>query len=510
MLSGAQNTSKAPADERAAPPEFLVVAYNVENLFDIDGESLFDDYVPDRYGPQHLLRKLQNTARVLATFRNGQGPEIILFQELENDRTPSAAPFDHAAFLQEYAKTTLNEMLSDPITDNVKDLPASAFLLKALQEAGLDEYHVAVAEYRPDPLRTVAHVNATFSRFPILETKTHQSVGARGTLEVVHRIAGHRFYTFNNHWKSGASNPGTEPLRVGNAQVVRDRLNELLATDPAADVLVGGDLNSLYNQNVRNPQMKTTAINDVLGSQGDELAIQSEPGPDLYNLWYELPADQRGSDVYVGEWGTLMHLLLTPGLYDFQGIQYRDNSFGVAAIDGLNVNPETHAPIRWNAVDDDGYGFSDHLPVYAEFKVVADDDTQRFIQLKNPGRPSDRDAQARKVDYASALAGELPAAAELGSDNAIRNPDLLGKFFRVQATVSGEKPFRVRIFEDDFNIWSFDRALRIKIYDRFTVGDSMDFIGELGIHDNNWQFVVHDLKWLEPGNSGETESSQRN
>ena len=70
--------------------------------------------------------------------------------------------------------------------------------------------------------------------------------------------------------------------------------------------------------------MKTTGLNDVLRSQGNELAVRG-PQRDLYNLWFELPAPERGSDTYRGEWGTLMHLIISRGLYDFRGVQYVDN-----------------------------------------------------------------------------------------------------------------------------------------------------------------------------------------
>ena len=47
---------------------FTVVAYNVENLFDLDGQAQFEEYQPDRYTPAHALTKLRNTARVLARY----------------------------------------------------------------------------------------------------------------------------------------------------------------------------------------------------------------------------------------------------------------------------------------------------------------------------------------------------------------------------------------------------------------------------------------------------------
>ena len=55
--------------------------------------------------------------------------------------------------------------------------------------------------------------------------------------------------------------------------------------------------------------------------------MRAPEGPDLYNLWFELPVEQRYSEVWRGRRGTLMHLLVTRGLYDAAGISYVDGSF---------------------------------------------------------------------------------------------------------------------------------------------------------------------------------------
>ena len=61
----------------AAEREFTVLAYNVENLFDLDGIAIYKDYIQDEpddqftYGRLKLLTKLQNIAAVLKTFNTG-------------------------------------------------------------------------------------------------------------------------------------------------------------------------------------------------------------------------------------------------------------------------------------------------------------------------------------------------------------------------------------------------------------------------------------------------------
>jgi hypothetical protein len=501
----AKSHSKAPVADTTktvseAGPEFMVVAYNVENLFDIDGIALFEDYAPETYGPRQLLVKLKNIAAVLSTLQEGRGPEIILFQEIEGDQSPGTGPVEYEQILKKYAGVSLESMLTEPIAPDIKDLPAQVFLLKACAEAGLGPYHVAVSEYRPDPLgRSVAHVNATFSRFPIARSRTLQSAGARGTLEVVHQIGTWQFTTFNCHWKSGASNPESELIRLGNAKAVRDRLDAILRADPEADVVLGGDFNSQYNQSQRYPSMGQTAMNAVLGSQGNELAIRSDSKPDLYNLWYELPPEKRRSDAFQGSWGTLMNLLITRGLYDGRGVQYVDDSFRALAIERVNAQESTGLPLRWRTINGEGAGFSDHLPIAARFRVGEGNDVASFKPLANPGTEGTSSAETDgvKIDYRIGRAS-LPRATALGSDAAIQKPSLAGHLFLVEATVTAERPLRIKLFEDEFKVWSFDEALRRQIYKKFPVGAKVKFYGELDFHDGMWQFLVRDATWLEP------------
>lgn len=483
--------------QSANKDNFTVVVYNVENLFDADGVALYDDYKPENYKPKDLLTKVKNITRILAHFRDGKGPEIVLFQEFEADQTPSKAAFDYQAFLKQYGNTTVESMLSGNPSPEICDLPAEAFLLKSLKDAGLDSYNVSVGQYRPDPTgRTVAHVNVTFSQFPIVSTTTHQTDGARGILEVVHDVGGAKLITMNNHWKSGASNVEDEKVRVGNAKVLRARLDQILAQDPSADVVIGGDFNSQYNQSKTNSQMKETAINDIAGSQGNEMAIRKSGGPKLYNLWFELPVDKRGSDVYSDHWGTLMQVMITPGLYDYNGVQYVDNSFSVAALEDVNAQAGSLVPISWETVEGNGYGFSDHLPVVAKFRRVTENSKDRYLELSSPSI-DDAPKNLRSIDYSFATKGKHRTAKSLGSDQAIRKTENMGHLFYVEAMVSGEKPFRIKIFDEEYTVWSYNEKHRVNMYNRFPVGKPMNFLGELGVHKGKWQFIVRDPAWLD-------------
>ena len=347
------------------PNPFTVLTYNVENLFDADGFSMFDDYkVNSGYTPRKLLTKLQTIASVLKSVDDGDTPEIVLFQELEADFTPESTVEDYDAFLEMYRDTTVADMLDAQWSDAYAGYPASAWLLKALDDEGLTGYHVVTAEYRGSESGSV-HTNAIFSTFPIISHEAHPIVKARDIIEAELEVEGQSLFVFVNHWKSGASNPDLEPTRVENAKILRNLVDVRLAADPHADIIIAGDLNSHYNHSTLFPNI-LTGVNDILGSTGSESFYET----DLYNLWFELPPEARYSEVWRGRIGTLMHMLITPGLYDDSGVSYIDGSFDKLVIPGINADL-IGRPIRWHSAGETGGGVSDHFPLYARFSVGA-------------------------------------------------------------------------------------------------------------------------------------------
>lgn len=470
--------------------EFSVLVYNVENLFDADGVSLFEDYNTAVYTHEHLARKLEGISKVVRQFGEGIGPDVILFIELEGDQTPESSVPDLNAFIERFAGETARDYLqsSTPLPPELEGAPSYAWLEKQLVDDGVPPYRVSVATWHPDPNRIVAHVNAVFSRFPIVASETYPTDGARGILHATLDVDGDPLHVFVNHWKSGASSPGTEPVRIENAKVLKQHLDALLRDDPHADVIVAGDFNSEYNQKQRFPQMRRTAINDVLGSQGNELAIREPHGPQLYNLWFELPNERRGSDTYHGEWGTLMQMLITRGLYDFRGVQYIDGSFSVAAFSGLNEDPGTGRPIRWQFADG-GYGFSDHFPIFARFRTVDDDAPAKWLRLKNPSTTRSGPADAVPVKLhpdAIATLADWPKGEEF------RTAAEIGHFFKVSGIVTSVRPFKVRVDgpKTEIDIWIHDRKSRDAFMGKYRGGDRIAFTGELGQYRGQWQFVI--------------------
>ena len=431
---------------------FQVVAYNVENLFDVDGVSLYSDYKEGMYGITELGNKLKAITSTLKKIGGTTGPEVILLQEIEVDRTPS------------------------------KILSATDELLRELKLNGLGPYYFRLGYNPKDPPEKWPAVHClTLSKFPIIESRLHPIERARPILETTIKINGHNFTLFNNHWKSGASSPEMELHRIQNAEVLRKRIDELLEDTPEIDFLVGGDLNSHYNQaTVYKEQMKETGINDRL------LSFEIEPegkniGKHLYNLWHELPIRERGSDAWKGNWGTLMHILIPKSLYDAKGIQYIEDSFRVEKFKGLNEVIGLGIPFEWSN-DLNGFGSSDHFPISARFQM-------KGIKTKKGNHFPEIEREQRLIDYAGAK--ELAINWE---DSQLLTKNF-GRTFKFSGIINRKKPISMKIGQLSMGLYSYDPKTREILFSH-SEGDSITGFGYLSRYRGQWQFIIAKDDWI--------------
>jgi len=366
---------------------FTVLVYNVENLTAADGHTVSEDYGPKRYSRSHLLTKMNNIARVVAQFDEGKGPDIILFQEIERDFLKDQYLFDHAGMLRHYEDMTIEEMLGTYYDREIARIPVEGLLLKTFYDRGLRGYRVAAADdsVQTKQRRHIAHLNIVFTRFPIGAVRSYLVPDMPALLEVQVEVGGYPLYLFNNHWKGDAMGASAEEARVDAARVLRDRVDEIFNVNPNADLIIAGDFNCFYNQGPRF-HFDKTALTDVLGSQGDKRALRGKA--DFYNLWFELPASRRGSEIYHGVWSTFMQMLVSRGLYDFRGVQYVDNSFAVGGFPELNTTDQGW-PLGWSFTGIAGSGFSVHFPLYAKFITVRNNRPDVYLTLTPPKKDPD-------------------------------------------------------------------------------------------------------------------------
>lgn len=472
---------------------YTLVVYNVENLFDADGQAQFDDYKPNVYTPRHVLTKVSNMVELMLHYNNGRGPDVLVLSEVESDQTQpeSGNQYDVRSFLDEYSDVSLFEMLTDGFNENIANLPSELLIVKGFSDAGITDYDVQVA-YAPfeDGLPTHTQKNAIISRLPVQKdlTKSHPLLDARPILEVWLDVNGHDLVVFANHWKSRASDAEIEQTRVQNAAVLRHRLDQIMAKNPNVDFILGGDFNSDYNQSHRYSYMAVTGVNDILKSVGDEALVAYGSTDAVYNLWYEHPIDKRGSDVFRGYWGTLMQIMISPGMYDKSGVTYVDNSFDVLRLPGVNVYETSGAPIRWSAVEN-GYGLSDHLPLSMMFTISGAESVGQKIALDNQSNNDDNQWMPIPVRADLPIEGEYYKTSDMSLP--IRNMTYFDKMFLVEGEIQSRG--KVLVNNEIYDLYSpvFD-ARQVMT----EVGKEVRFYGRLGQFRGNWQFVIDNENYV--------------
>jgi len=310
--------------------DFTISSYNVENLFDLKSNKTdYKEYKPNsnsNWNKKTFDIKLSNTIKVLKDLDS----DIIALQEVENKE-----------------------------------------LIKLLLKKLPDYKYYSFSKY-PN-----ASVGVGFlSKIKILKDKTIEVKFSNKTfrpiLETTFKFDNFEFKIFNNHWPSKRS---PESYRIKYAKKLFDRINKLPFD---YDYILLGDFNSNYNEfetiyfnkDLNNTQ-SLTGINQVLNTTINKNYITKE---DIlkyekkvhYNLWLEVPFEDRFSSKYRGENQTPDNIIVPASLFDNKNISYKKNSFKVFKPSYLYKNKKIN---RWKIVNKShkGYGFSDHLPIIASF-----------------------------------------------------------------------------------------------------------------------------------------------
>ena len=326
-----------------AGPTLTVVSYNVQNLHDAtdDGGEYREFTTAGGWNEALYTAKL----RAIASALRGAvpaGADLVALQEVE-----------HAGA----ARRLVNLELSRQGYRHVVWLPdpRSATGPVVLSKLPVRRVGALWVEGSPEqPLRPILEV----------EVALGEAVDAPS------------LFLFNNHWKSrhgGAAE--TERYRRRAAALLVARLREIHAADPAADVIVAGDLNVSVDEYERRRRRYVTALMPAAAAVGAAaLPVTSAVPPlaaplALFSPWFAYRDAGRtpaGSYRYQGTWETIDHLLLGPGLFDAAGVSYSGSDrFAVISEDLLDA---TGGPRRFLRGPPPG-GYSDHLPLRLELDL---------------------------------------------------------------------------------------------------------------------------------------------
>lgn len=314
------------APPRTASAEYYLAFWNVENLFDTEDDPAvaqdeeFTPLGPKKWNQERLQRKLGNLARLIRSMNDGKGPDLLGLAEVENRRVLELLVEQLRPLRRRY------EIVH-------QDSPSGRGIDCAIL------YDAGVWDLNQARFHAVRRIDPPTRDIVEVELRSAQAES---------------LYVFVNHWPS-RTHPDSD--RIQAATTLRERLDKLFATSPGADAIVMGDLNDFPDS----PSVKGT----LRGVADPKLAVAGR----LYNAcWPWFKNGEKGTYVYKDKWEVIDQVLLSPGLLDTQGWQWKpDSTEPVLVVTDQLFDPAGDPRPRPNrSFSGDRFhpsGYSDHLPI---------------------------------------------------------------------------------------------------------------------------------------------------
>lgn len=309
--------------------QYTVVSYNVENLFDtVDDPKIPDEeFLPEsekKWDSERYQKKLADIAKVITDISPNDLPEMVGLVEVENQ-----------AVLEDLVKTGA-----------LKDGGYAIVHEESPDYRGIDVAFI----YRKDAFTEISHevLPVVFPDDPEFKT--------RDILHVTGKMDGKLVHVFVNHWPSRiGGDEKTEPKRVLAASVLKKRIDQLLAEDPKARIIIMGDMND---------EPANKSLSEALGAKAPN------SGAGLVNLM--LPDDEAGKGTYFysGNWNMLDNLVVSEEMLHGKGVRIEGGKGFIFSEDWMIFTNKTgdKTPNRTYVGSKYTGGVSDHFPVY--FKVL--------------------------------------------------------------------------------------------------------------------------------------------
>jgi endonuclease/exonuclease/phosphatase family metal-dependent hydrolase len=298
--------------------------YNIENLFDtIDDPNTNDsDFLPEgmyKWTEERYATKLANMCKVIASFQ----PDIIGLGEIEN-------------------RKVLEDLVTHP---TLAALRYQIVHFDMKDERGVDVallYRPSV--FKPFDFKLLSIVDPAEPHF-----KTRDVLWVKGL------CLGDTLHVAVNHWPSRRG--GKEDKRLIAAQTVRNAVDSVLAVNPAANIIIMGDLND-------DPNNKS--VKKILLASDD-----SKKKNTLYNTSEPTFKKGYGTLAYNGVWNLFDQIIVSAALTDSKSIDYVPGSFMVFAPKWMQETNGKYAgmPKRtFRGTIFNAEGYSDHFPVFIQIK----------------------------------------------------------------------------------------------------------------------------------------------
>ncbi|MDR0733935.1 MAG: endonuclease [Dysgonamonadaceae bacterium] len=314
---------------------FRVLFYNVENLFDTNNNPHKNDeeFLPDgrrRWSQKRYYTKINNLAKVISSSGEWGVPAVVGICETENEKT-------------------------------VRDLVGNSPLRKAgyrfVVTNSPDRRGINVALlYQRDQFKYLAH-RAYTVRFPYNKRKLTRDI-LHVTGQVLSRDTVDVFVCHFPSRRGGEK--ASEPDRIYAASILRSKADSLMRIRRNAHIIIMGDFND---------EPSNISIARTLNA----LPIPQKPeAKQLYNLFQHFEK-RTGSYKYRGRWNMLDQIIVSGNLISgggsFKALPHTATIFSRNFMltedktNGGNRPRKTFHGMRYEG------GYSDHLPVYVDFRV---------------------------------------------------------------------------------------------------------------------------------------------
>jgi hypothetical protein len=327
FIAGIAISADGQIADSNASPEYRVMFYNLENLFDTYDDPLTrdDEFTPDgtkSWSYYRYQKKLNAIAKVIIAVGEWNPPAVIGLCEVENFQV----------LLDLTTKTPLKSLGYQIIHENSND------------SRGID---VAML-YRPEVAKRIDHVSV---RLKGTDWTTRDILVARllflPSEDTVHFMV--------NHWPSRyGGKEQTESRRIEIAHLLRCQVDSVQSTNARAKILIMGDLND---------EPADKSVQDVLKVLPADDPVDAHQ---LYNLAYADFRKGRGTLVFKeinNSWFLFDQIIVSGPLIDAAGLNVKGRKLNIF---GPKWILKDQKPFRTYQGPIYKGGFSDHLPIFID------------------------------------------------------------------------------------------------------------------------------------------------
>ncbi len=318
---------------------FRLAFYNLENLFDLNDDSLtFDEaFTPEGengYTFSRYKKKSTGLARTLAAVGGWQPADIIGLCEVES------------------------RWVMEGLTIHS---PLKKLGYQIVHEDSPDRRGIDVAcIYRPERFNLIRYTYYRIHFPDDPDRKTRDMLYLKGILPNDDTL-----HVFVNHWPSRYGGQfSSEPSRAYVASVLRQKVDSLNKRFGNPLIAICGDFND---------EPDDLSLVETLKAQTNPAAAR---GNDLVNL--SAPIKYKfGTHSFAGEWGVLDHFIVSNSLLTGQKTSTRPNAVGVFDAPWLLTKNAAGNAVPLRTFQGPAYkgGYSDHLPIFLDIYLVTENNS---------------------------------------------------------------------------------------------------------------------------------------